>query len=126
MTELTIRPDEIRDALERFVSSYEPSEADKAEVGRVTDTGDGIHASELDSIFGLFAHGDHGRRAEPGLGLGLYLARHVVESHGGTLVAESAGVGRGSVFTIKLPCEAATAAPPGIEGRGPAGDPFPA
>ncbi len=42
MTELTIRPDEIRDALERFVSSYEPSEADKAEVGRVTDTGDGI------------------------------------------------------------------------------------
>jgi F-type H+-transporting ATPase subunit alpha len=42
MTELTIRPDEIRDALERFVSSYEPSEADKSEVGRVTDTGDGI------------------------------------------------------------------------------------
>ena len=42
MTELTIRPDEIRDALERFVSSYEPDEADKAEVGRVIDTGDGI------------------------------------------------------------------------------------
>jgi F-type H+/Na+-transporting ATPase subunit alpha len=42
MTELTIRPDEIRDALERFVSSYQPDEADKAEVGRVTDTGDGI------------------------------------------------------------------------------------
>jgi F-type H+-transporting ATPase subunit alpha len=42
MTELTIRPDEIRDALERFVSSYDPSQADKAEVGRVIDTGDGI------------------------------------------------------------------------------------
>jgi F-type H+-transporting ATPase subunit alpha len=42
MTELTIRPDEIRDALERFVSSYDPSQADKAEVGRVTETGDGI------------------------------------------------------------------------------------
>jgi F-type H+/Na+-transporting ATPase subunit alpha len=42
MTELTIRPDEIRDALERFVSSYDPSQADKAEVGRVVDTGDGI------------------------------------------------------------------------------------
>ncbi len=42
MTELTIRPDEIRDALERFVSSYQPDEADKAEVGRVIDTGDGI------------------------------------------------------------------------------------
>ena len=42
MTELTIRPDEIRDALERFVSSYQPDEAEKAEVGRVIDTGDGI------------------------------------------------------------------------------------
>ena len=42
MTELTIRPDEIRGALERFVSSYQPDEADKAEVGRVIDTGDGI------------------------------------------------------------------------------------
>ena len=42
MTELSIRPDEIRDALERFVSSYQPDEADKAEVGRVVDTGDGI------------------------------------------------------------------------------------
>jgi F-type H+/Na+-transporting ATPase subunit alpha len=42
MTELSIRPEEIRDALERFVSSYEPDEADEAEVGRVVDTGDGI------------------------------------------------------------------------------------
>jgi F-type H+-transporting ATPase subunit alpha len=42
MTELSIRPEEIRDALERFVSSYEPDQADEAEVGRVLDTGDGI------------------------------------------------------------------------------------
>jgi F-type H+/Na+-transporting ATPase subunit alpha len=42
MTELSIRPEEIRDALERFVSSYQPEEADKAEVGRVVETGDGI------------------------------------------------------------------------------------
>ena len=42
MTELTIRPEEIRDALESFVSSYEPDQADEAEVGRVIDTGDGI------------------------------------------------------------------------------------
>ncbi len=42
MTELSIRPDEIRDALERFVSSYEPDQADKAEVGRVVEAGDGI------------------------------------------------------------------------------------
>jgi F-type H+-transporting ATPase subunit alpha len=42
MTELSIRPEEIRDALERFVSSYEPDQAAEAEVGRVVDTGDGI------------------------------------------------------------------------------------
>jgi F-type H+-transporting ATPase subunit alpha len=42
MTELTIRPEEIREALEKFVSSYEPDQADEAEVGRVIDTGDGI------------------------------------------------------------------------------------
>ena len=42
MTELSIRPEEIRDALERFAASYAPDEADEAEVGRVVDTGDGI------------------------------------------------------------------------------------
>ncbi|MFL6136937.1 MAG: F0F1 ATP synthase subunit alpha [Frankiaceae bacterium] len=42
MTELSIRPEEIRAALERFVTSYEPQEAERAEVGRVIETGDGI------------------------------------------------------------------------------------
>ena len=42
MTELTIRPDEIRDALEQYVPSYEPEAASRDEVGRVTETGDGI------------------------------------------------------------------------------------
>src|SRR5690348_12162466 len=42
MTELSIRPEEIRAALERFVTSYEPEEAERAEVGRVIETGDGI------------------------------------------------------------------------------------
>jgi F-type H+-transporting ATPase subunit alpha len=42
MTELTIRPDEIRDALERFVASYTPDSASREEVGRVTEAGDGI------------------------------------------------------------------------------------
>ncbi|MEY9913508.1 proton translocating ATP synthase F1 alpha subunit, partial [Catenulispora sp. MAP12-49] len=42
MTELTIRPEEIRDALERFVASYEAPEASKDEVGTVTEIGDGI------------------------------------------------------------------------------------
>ena len=42
MTELTIRPEEIRDALERFVAAYEPTAASKDEVGTVTEIGDGI------------------------------------------------------------------------------------
>ena len=42
MAELTIRPEEIRDALERFVSSYEPEAAGREEVGHVTEAGDGI------------------------------------------------------------------------------------
>src|SRR3954468_11164257 len=42
MTELSIRPDEIRDALREFVDSYEPSAGEREEVGRVTETGDGI------------------------------------------------------------------------------------
>ena len=42
MTELTIRPDEIRDALRDLVESYDPSAGDREEVGRVTETGDGI------------------------------------------------------------------------------------
>ncbi|WP_020575221.1 F0F1 ATP synthase subunit alpha [Actinopolymorpha alba] len=50
MSELTIRPEEIRDALERFVSSYQPEAAAREEVGRVTDAGDGIaHVEGLPS-----------------------------------------------------------------------------
>jgi signal transduction histidine kinase len=73
----------------------------------VSDTGDGIAPAELETIFGLFAQGEPGRRVESGLGIGLYLARHFIEAHDGTVIAESTGVGRGSVFTVRIPCEAA-------------------
>ena len=50
MTELSIRPDEIRDALDSYVRSYEPGVAAREEVGRVTDAGDGIaHVEGLPS-----------------------------------------------------------------------------
>ena len=50
MTELSIRPEEIRDALDSFVQSYEPGAASREEVGRVTDAGDGIaHVEGLPS-----------------------------------------------------------------------------
>ncbi|AXH96128.1 F0F1 ATP synthase subunit alpha [Ornithinimicrobium avium] len=51
MTELSIRPEEIRDALDQFVQSYEPSAASREEVGRVVDAGDGIaHVEGLPSV----------------------------------------------------------------------------
>jgi signal transduction histidine kinase len=77
----------------------------------VSDTGIGIPEAELEAIFGLFVQAGQGARAEPGLGLGLYLARHFIEAHQGTVSAASAGPGRGSVFTVSLPCEVAVAQP---------------
>src|SRR5664279_4180241 len=51
MAELTIRPEEIRDALDAFVQSYEPGAASREEVGRVSDAGDGIaHVEGLPSV----------------------------------------------------------------------------
>ncbi len=70
----------------------------------VSDTGIGIPDGELESIFGLFVHSGQAG-VEQGLGLGLYLARYLIEAHQGTVVAASAGPHLGSVFTIRLPCE---------------------
>jgi hypothetical protein len=68
----------------------------------------GIPAEWLEAIFQPFAQVDFMRqRAQGGLGLGLPLIRHLVELHGGTVVAKSAGVGLGSEFTVSLPLAAA-------------------
>jgi signal transduction histidine kinase len=78
----------------------------------VSDEGIGIAQSDLESIFGMFVKSAQGMRVEPGLGIGLYLARHFIEAHGGTVTAASAGVGRGSEFIIRLPCETPPRQPP--------------
>ena len=73
------------------------------EIG-VSDTGQGIAAEFIPFVFDRFSQADTSRaRAYSGLGLGLAIARHIVELHGGTIHAESDGDGRGSVFTIELP-----------------------
>ncbi len=77
-----------------------------ADVGHVVttigDTGRGIASDALDRIFNLFAQeGDD--IARTGLGIGLALARAVVEAHGGAIQASSAGEGHGSTFTVMLP-----------------------
>jgi PAS domain S-box-containing protein len=70
----------------------------------VKDDGRGITAEMLSRIFDLYAQADHSAsRTEGGLGIGLTLARRVVELHGGTIEALSAGLDRGSEFVIRLP-----------------------
>jgi len=67
----------------------------------VSDTGQGIAEQFLPEVFGAF-NKQQAQNAE-GLGLGLFIARHIAGLHGGTITAESAGVGLGTVFTVSLP-----------------------
>jgi PAS domain S-box-containing protein len=71
---------------------------------RVKDSGVGIAPDFLPRVFDLFAQSDRGlERREAGLGVGLSIARSLVEAHGGRIEARSAGLGKGSEFTVRLP-----------------------
>jgi hypothetical protein len=77
----------------------------------VEDTGQGIGAEFLPHVFDRFRQADGSTtRRHGGLGLGLAIARHLVELHGGAISADSEGEGRGSSFTVRLPLSAADAA----------------
>lgn len=70
----------------------------------VEDNGVGIATDILPTIFGLFTQGPRSlARSEGGLGVGLNVVRNVIEMHGGSVMAASAGQGHGSTFTITLP-----------------------
>ncbi len=70
----------------------------------VRDNGIGIPAESLHSIFDMFSQVDRSiERATGGLGIGLALVKGLVEMHGGTVTVDSAGVGKGSTFTVRLP-----------------------
>jgi histidine kinase len=70
----------------------------------VTDTGIGIPPEHLPHVFERFYRVDKSRsRAGGGSGVGLTIARHLVEAHGGEIEAASDGPGRGSTFTFTLP-----------------------
>jgi PAS domain S-box-containing protein len=70
----------------------------------VSDTGKGIARDFLPHVFDLFRQADSSSaRRQGGLGLGLALARRLVEMHGGTIRADSPGEGQGATFTITLP-----------------------
>jgi PAS domain S-box-containing protein len=88
-------------------------------VTTVSDNGIGVAPEAQERIFELFTPERHGTpHIEPGLGLGLSLARSLVELHGGRLTVHSAGPGLGSSFVMTLPMQPVDAAEPG---RGDAG-----
>ena len=81
----------------------------------VDDTGVGIRPEFLPRMFERFTQGDSSStRAVRGLGLGLSIARQLAELHGGTIRAESAGVGYGATFTATFPRSPTTGAVPAL------------
>lgn len=67
----------------------------------LTDSGQGIPADAIAHVFGAFTLQKQGN--DSGLGLGLYIARRIVELHGGTISVSSPGPGLGTTFTVRLP-----------------------
>jgi PAS domain S-box-containing protein len=87
--------------IEVRLSTYPESNFDSALI-QVSDTGIGISPEFLPYIFERYHQGNSTHK-QGGLGLGLAIARHLIELHGGTIQASSPGVGQGATFTMKLP-----------------------
>jgi signal transduction histidine kinase len=84
--------------------SLSAQQQDSDVVVRIGDSGIGIAADVLPHVFNLFMQADHSsRRAEAGFGIGLALVKNLVEMHGGSVTAASAGLGQGSEFVVRLP-----------------------
>ncbi len=80
---------------------------------RVEDTGQGIDASFLPHVFERFRQADGSTaRKHGGLGLGLAIVHHIAGLHGGSVAADSAGPGKGAVFTVRLPLVSVEASAP--------------
>ena len=86
---------------------FEVALADGELVARVRDSGVGIAAEMREEIFEMFAQADRSlERSTMGLGVGLSLARRLVELHGGSISVASAGAGKGAEFVVRIPLSA--------------------
>jgi PAS domain S-box-containing protein len=88
---------------------------------RVTDSGQGISKDFLPYVFDRFGQAEmrSGTASNNGLGLGLSIAKQIVEMHGGAISAESAGLDKGSTFIVRLPLPQVASSPPSVlEGIG--------
>jgi len=83
--------------------ALEATREDGQAVIRVRDNGIGIDPQALPTLFEMFRQINRGDRPQGGLGIGLAFARRLVEMHGGSIEAHSAGAGRGSEFVVRLP-----------------------
>ena len=95
-----------------------PDDGPREVVLRIADSGVGISSQMLPRVFDLFTQDEAtAYRSQTGLGIGLALARHLIQMHGGSIEAHSAGPGQGSTFTLRMPAaqalsSVAAAAPP--------------
>jgi len=93
---------------------------DGVAVVRVSDNGVGIPGDHLLHIFGMFTQLDTSlERSRGGLGIGLALAKDLIEMHGGTVEAFSGGLGQGSEFVFRVPLPVDELAPPAVPAEGP-------
>ena len=77
----------------------------------VKDTGKGISPKFLPHVFKRFSQDEASSAENRGLGLGLAICKHLVELHGGTIIAESEGLGRGATIKVELPAKASNYGP---------------
>jgi PAS domain S-box-containing protein len=95
-------------------------------VVHVRDHGVGIHPDMLPRVFEMFRQADRtGGRSRGGLGIGLSLVKRIIEMHGGSVTAHSAGPGRGSEFVVRMPALDGTHAAAHRREVAPAGAPQP-
>jgi len=114
LPQVAVNPNELRLMVDNLLNNalkYTPSGSISLYAGqkknyfciRIEDTGIGFSIDQSKHLFERFYRADGVRGQTPGTGLGLSIVRAIAEQHGGTIHAESDGIGKGAIFTLTLP-----------------------